>query len=96
MNGTLTDALDIKGKLQTSININGILATDTNISGKLLLGTDVKTTYGGVYEITPSMDAQTINTNNKIMMDNIHINAIPYYEEPNQYGDTIYIGMDGD
>lgn len=92
MNGNLTDALDIKGNLQTSVDIKGSLTTNTNISGKLLLGSDVNTTYSGTYEITPSTEEQTLNTNNKILIGNLHINEIPYQEVPNEYGDTVYIG----
>ncbi len=92
MNGNIADTLDIKGNLQTSVDIKGYLTTENRINGNLLIGTDAQTTYGGSYTITPSTNEQTLNTNNKIMMNNIHIDSIPYSETPNEFGDTAIIG----
>lgn len=92
MNGNIIDSLEIKGNLQTSVDIKGFLTTETRMNGNLLIGTDAQTTYGGSYTITPSTNEQLLNTNNKIMMNNVHVNAIPYNETPNEFGNTAYIG----
>lgn len=48
--------------------------------------------FDGEYLITPSTQAQVLETQNKIMEDNITIQKIPYYDVSNQYGRTIIIG----
>ena len=49
-------------------------------------------TYGGEYEITPKVNAQTIETRSKTMKDDLTVLAIPYYETSNPTGKTVYIG----
>ena len=51
--------------------------------------------YSGSYDITPKVEAQTLPTRDKVMVDDITIQAIPYYETGNaQGGNTVYIGSD--
>lgn len=50
--------------------------------------------YTGSYDVTPRTDAQTLETKEKLMVDDVHIKAIPFYEVSNLAGgDTAYIGM---
>lgn len=52
-------------------------------------------TYEGTYDVTPKVIQQTLETENKKMLDNVTIKQIPYYEVSNIYdGKTIYIGSD--
>lgn len=48
--------------------------------------------YSGEYEVTPSADAQTLQTKNRLMADDVEIKPIPYYDVSNEFGRTIYIG----
>lgn len=49
--------------------------------------------YAGEYEVTPKIEAQTLNTANRSMERDVTIHAIPYYEVDNDYnGQTIVIG----
>lgn len=52
--------------------------------------------YTGEYSVTPSADsAQTLETAQKYMGDNVTVEKIPYYEMDNASGGTtIYIGSD--
>lgn len=52
------------------------------------------TTYEGSYTITPSIEEQTLETENKLMVNDLVIEAIPNLRVPNDYGNTIYIGSD--
>lgn len=54
--------------------------------------------YTGEYTVTPSADsAQTLETAQKYMGDNVTVEKIPYYEMDNTSGGTtIYIGSDGE
>lgn len=83
----------IKGTLQTGINITGNLTTNVSLKGNIINGEGThRSYYSGSYEFTPQLESQTINTSEKIMANDIEINAIPYQEVPNEYGDTVYIG----
>lgn len=49
--------------------------------------------YDGEYIVTPiPYDAQTLETKNKVMANDVTVLAIPYYETSNISGITIYIG----
>lgn len=49
--------------------------------------------YEGDYAVTPKVAAQTLPTEKKLMMDDLTVNAIPYYNVSNPSGgQTIYIG----
>ncbi len=50
--------------------------------------------YDGEYEVTPKTNPQTLETATKVMLQDVLINKIPYYETSNEYGDTIYIGSE--
>ena len=59
---------------------------DINVNSDLVI-------YDGSYEVTPSVDSQTLFTKDKTMSDNVTVKSIPYYETSNeQNGKTIYIG----
>ena len=47
--------------------------------------------YQGSYEVTPKVTAQTLATKNLMMLDDVAVLAVPYYENPNQSGTTVYI-----
>lgn len=48
--------------------------------------------YTGDYEVTPKVSKQTLHTAQKMMLDDVTINKIPYYETTNNSGGhTVYI-----
>lgn len=50
--------------------------------------------YTGEYEVTPKIiETQTLNTNNKLMKNDVTVKPIPYYETSNNSnGKTVIIG----
>ena len=49
--------------------------------------------YEGEYSVTPQITAQTLETENKLMTDDLTIKAIPYFEVSNLAGgSTVTIG----
>ena len=49
--------------------------------------------YDGDYEVTPMIRSQTLETNGKLMEDNVLVLSIPYWETSNlSGGKTVYIG----
>lgn len=50
--------------------------------------------YSGDNIVTPTMEQQTLNTKNKILLDDVTIKKIPLYETTNlSGGTTVYIAM---
>ena len=65
-----------------------------NISGTLTIpSTAGVSLYGGPYEVTPkAWDEQTLETNGKLMADDVTVFRVPYYETSNLFdGKTAYI-----
>lgn len=57
-----------------------------------VLGGDL---YEGLYDITPTVDGQTLETENKLLLEDVKINAIPYFDVSNTSGgSTVYIGSE--
>lgn len=49
--------------------------------------------YTGVYTVTPETFQQTLYTEGKILVDDVTVKEIPYYEVSNEYnGKTVIIG----
>lgn len=49
--------------------------------------------YTGVYEVTPKpRESVQLDTKDKLLIDNITVNKIPYFATSNNNGTTIYIG----
>ena len=48
--------------------------------------------YDGTYEITPTVEGYSLETAQKMMADDVTVNAIPFYEVGNNSGgNTVYI-----
>jgi hypothetical protein len=81
------------GKLTTNTQITGTLNTNNQLSGTVINGEGIsRSYYSGSYEATPQTTSQTLELKDKIATDDITIDAIPYREENNSYGKTVYIG----
>jgi hypothetical protein len=51
--------------------------------------------YKGNYIVTPNIDEQTMDTNGKMMSDDVTIKAIPFFNVSNNAGGkTVYIGRE--
>lgn len=49
-------------------------------------------TYSGSYNVTPKITSQILETQMKLMLQNLSVAAIPYFETSNKSGKTIIIG----
>lgn len=73
-------------------NIRGVLTAQDALTGTLSIPVGYKD-YSGSYEVTPRVDAQTLPTTDRHMVDDVTVQAIPYYEVSNlQKGKTVIIG----
>ena len=51
--------------------------------------------YAGPYSVTPSPDAQTLETEGLVMQEDVNIRSIPFFEVSNTVGGTtVYIGKE--
>lgn len=52
--------------------------------------------YSGPYEVTPQAhEAQTLNTANKLMLDDVTVHKVPFYDVSNTTGGkTVYIASE--
>ena len=88
------------GSIQSKANITGVVKAVETIIGEVTAGCvigDVELgrivveqvegeTYDGVYDITPTVEEQTLETRGKKMRDDVTILEIPYYTTTNLSG----------
>lgn len=93
--------LKIEKRIEELASVGAILPEVTKKDvGKVLIvssegkwSADSLPTYDGEYSVTPKVNSQTMETEGKLMSDNLTINSIPYFDVKNQSGgNTIYIG----
>lgn len=82
-------------KLQSG-SLNGSISSKGTLSGTIskptFLGGEE---YQGAYEVTPKVEAQTMPTKNKVLIDDMTVNAIPIYKVTNSSGGTtVYIAKE--
>lgn len=81
----------LDGELSLDLHIDGDMSLDIPVDGEA--GTVIKVTeydlpvYSGQTEITPSEDAQTLQTADKTVLQNIIVNPIP-----ENYGRLLWTG----
>lgn len=74
--------------------INGVVSSKKQITGNIALSSEIPTNfYDGPYEVTPMVEAQTVQTKDKYMSDDLTVKSIPYFDVSNTSGgSTVYIG----
>lgn len=83
---------NIRGVLTAQDALTGTIAPVCVLTGALSIPVGYKD-YTGSYEVTPRVDAQTLPTTDRHMVDDVTVQAIPYYEVSNlQKGKTVIIG----
>ena len=81
--GCLSNTQSLVGELTYEAHLTGSLATAYSSAG-------VK--YDGDYEVTPTVEGMELNTKDRYMVDDVKINAIPFFEVSNTSGgNTVYI-----
>ena len=89
---------DLRGNLQPGGRVlSGQLASEDplrgNLPGTLELhySPDAVPEYKGSYEVTPDLNAQTLETAGQLMREDVTIKPIPIYEVSNTSGGTTVI-----
>lgn len=89
-----TFIVDLDGDNELAVDLQ---SSDFNFSITIdnlivISGGDVDV-YEGEYTVVPRVVSQTLDTDNKLMKDDVTVKKIPYYETANPSGGTtIYIG----
>jgi len=85
----------LNGRLSSDGEISGAISADGYISGVVnYRQCNEVTVYDGEYIVTPKTYLQTLDTDNKLMTDDVDVKAIPYFETSNAKGITVYIGSE--
>ena len=84
------------GTLNNTTSFNGVLHDTISLIGKLTIGTVIEQEidyYEGNYELKPLDEDIVLETENKMLTQNLKITAVPYAEVTNeQNGTTVTIG----
>lgn len=98
------DECGIYGVVLVHDTLNGVLKGSDTIQGQLkaqgmLVGKvgfpkcqAWQDEYEGDYDVIPKTYMQTLDTDNKVLRDEVRVHEIPYYETSNVDGVTVYIG----
>ena len=74
----------IKGIIHSKLILKGTISKPTFIGGE---------EYKGSYEVTPKVEAQTMPTKDKLLIEDMTIKAIPIFKVSNTTGgNTVFIG----
>ena len=79
------------------VNVSlSVPTAQVRVSGQTVVITDGER-YAGEYEVIPDFDTQILETENKLMTDDVTVHPIPVHRTTNPYGTTVYIGglLDG-
>lgn len=83
----------LSGSLSAKGGLSGTLSKESGLSGKL--GLPGHAVYAGDYNIIPkAFKTQVLETENKIMTNNVTVNEVPYFETSNETGTTVYIAKE--
>ena len=88
---------ELTGSLTGSGTLNGSLSAPMSLSGSLSIPRGAgAVAYGGAYEVTPkAYEEQILPTTGKLMLDDVTVFRVPYYETSNLYdGLTVFIAED--
>ena len=105
INSIIKPGLELTGEISSLIQINGEINNDiSEITGSIFSDPVIEVNnleipkvisgkiYEGAYVVIPSTTEQTLDTNKKVLTDDIVIEEIPTFWTQNQTGMTFIIG----
>lgn len=87
----------VTGTIVINAAVSGTVNIDQAVSGSIKLPELVPWAkrYDGEYVITPlAHDNQVLETNNKLLTDDVTVLKVPYFETSNLHGNTVYIASE--
>lgn len=94
LNGHISNSTSLNGKVYNKNILSAKIKTRNVLSGVMQISKKQieYEKYKGLYDITPTIDKQELQTEKKVMIENLTIESIPFYEVANPTGETIIIG----
>lgn len=90
--GTLTLKGSLNGSLNKKIETKGVLAESHTYTGEVKIPYSKNyNIYQGPTEIIPTFSVQMLETEGKVLNNNITVLEIPVYQVSNEYGITVTI-----
>lgn len=84
LRGNIKSSLTLIGNIRSNVSLNGVISKPKYINFEK---------YQGDYEVTPKVEAQTIPTKDKVLIDDMTIKSIPFFKVSNTTGgNTVFIG----
>lgn len=92
LQGSIHGEINLVGKMRQTVILRGTLREEINLIGQVSIQTEHEV-YKGPHEFTPKIEKQIVETEDKVVPENIAIDGIPYYEVTNKKGGvTVIIG----
>ena len=100
ISGSLIESQKISGRIFSKKSLKGTLVTNGKLNGRIFTSNVVKGSlkilenyddYSGDYIFTPTIEGETVNTNDKHLTGDLHIKPIPMFEVSNEQGGTTII-----
>lgn len=83
LRGSIKSSLTLIGNIRSNVSLNGVISKPTFIGGE---------EYKGAYEVTPKVEAQTLPTKDKMLIDDMTVKGIEIHRVKNSSGGiTVYI-----
>jgi hypothetical protein len=104
--GSIKDKSNLTASIMEHVQISGSLSPRSQISGSVKDRRNLKATinvpvfehhdsYEGDYVVVPKADSGTVlETQGKLMTDDVEVIKIPYFETSNLSGKTVYIASE--
>ena len=93
LNGVIMGTTELVGVIHGNQNIVGHIKESGVLSGNIAIGGNVYPFYDGEYEVTPRVHEQILDTDGKVMSDDVTVHEIPVTRTTNPYGgQTVVIG----
>ena len=92
LQGMIHGGISLVGKMRPTVILQGAVREEINLVGQVSIQKEYEV-YKGPHEFTPKIEKQIVETEDKVVHENITVDGIPYYEVSNEKGGvTVIIG----
>lgn len=96
--GGETETIEIDGALEFSASsVSGDVGTSAPmlLDGEIRMGGGGYPEYEGQYEVRPLANEKVVlPTKDRVLLKDVTVDEVPYFETSNKYGETIYIASE--
>lgn len=96
LKGSIYSSVSIIGKIRQRAELSGYLTPSGRIVGSvqaIMVESDSFPIYRESYSVIPNVEPQIVNTKDKLLINNINVDSIPFFRADNPSGgQTVVIG----